>query len=27
MLIMGEDDILEGISGILFSWDKREKRV
>jgi len=24
---MGEDDILEGISGILFSWDKREKRV
>ena len=27
MLIRGEDDILEGISGLLLSWDKREKRV
>ena len=27
MLKRGEDDILEGISGLLLSWDKREKRV
>jgi len=27
MLIRGEDDILEGISGLLLSWNKREKRV
>ena len=25
MLIRGEDDILEGMSGLLLSWNKREK--
>ena len=27
MLKRGEDDILGGISGLLLSWNKREKRV
>ena len=27
MLLNGEDDILEGISGLLLSWKKWEKRV
>jgi len=26
MLIRGEDDILEGICGLLLSWDKRERK-
>jgi len=27
MLIRDEDDILEGISGLLLRWNKREKRT